>query len=185
MTTKTTPTDLKDYPEVRRIGLPEHPAPKRPDTGKPRKRGLIWILLLAIIAGVAGYAVWKAGQPAANPQQGQGGKGGRGRGRGAGGGLGPVPVVTAKVTRADLPVYLNGLGNVTAFYTVTVKSRVDGQLMKVNFNEGDLVHEGQILIEIDPRPYQVQLELAQGTFARDSALLTNAKLDLERYKTLL
>jgi multidrug efflux system membrane fusion protein len=96
-----------------------------------------------------------------------------------------VPVVTAGVKRADLPVYLNGLGNVTAFYTVTVKSRVDGQLMKVNFNEGDLVKEGQVLMEIDPRPYQVMLELAQGTMARDQALLTNAKLDLERYTTLL
>jgi multidrug efflux system membrane fusion protein len=184
MTTNTTTTDLKDFPEVHRIGLPAHPAPKPPETGKPKKRGIIWILLLAIIAGIAGYAVWKAGQPAANPQQGQGGKGGGKKGRG-GGGIGPVPVVTANVKRADLPVYLNGLGNVTAFYTVTVKSRVDGQLMKVNFEEGDLVKEGQVLIEIDPRPYQVQLELAQGTFARDSALLANSKLDLERYKTLL
>jgi multidrug efflux system membrane fusion protein len=184
MTTKTTTTDLKDFPEVHRIGIPERPGTKPPGTGKPKKRGIIWIVILLMIAGVAGYAVWKAGQPGAIPQQGQGGKGGKKGGRG-GGGLGPVPVVTAKVKRADLPVYLNGLGNVTAFYTVTVKSRVDGQLMKVNFNEGDLVKEGQVLMEIDPRPYQVQLDLAQGTLARDSAMLANAKLDLERYKTLL
>jgi membrane fusion protein, multidrug efflux system len=99
--------------------------------------------------------------------------------------LGPVPVVVSKVTRSSIPVYLNGLGSVTAFYTVTVKSRVDGQIMKVDFNEGDLVHEGQVLIEIDPRPYQVQLELAEGTLARDQAMLNNAKLDLQRYQTLL
>ena len=96
-----------------------------------------------------------------------------------------MPVVTAKVKRADMPVYLNGLGNVAAFYTATVKSRVDGQLMKVNFKEGDLVKEGQVLIEIDPRPYQVQLEQAEGTLAHDQALLDDAKLDLARYATLL
>jgi multidrug efflux system membrane fusion protein len=96
-----------------------------------------------------------------------------------------VPVVLSKVGRSSIPVYFNGLGNVTAFYTVTVKSRVDGQLMKVDFNEGDLVKQGQVLIEIDPRPYQVQLELAQGTLAHDQALLDNAKVDLERYKMLL
>jgi multidrug efflux system membrane fusion protein len=96
-----------------------------------------------------------------------------------------VPVVVTKVARSSIPVYLNGLGNVTAYYTVTVKSRVDGQLMKVDFNEGDLVKQGQVLIEIDPRPYQVQLDLAQATQARDQALLANAKVDLERYKLLV
>jgi membrane fusion protein, multidrug efflux system len=186
MTTKTTPTDLKDFPEVHRIGVPDHPGPKPPAGGKPKKRGLIWVLFLLIIAGVAGYAVWKAGQPAAVNPDAQGGGRGRGRGRGGnGGGNAPQPVVAAKVQKANVPVHLQGLGNVTAFYTVTVKSRVDGQLMSVNFNEGDFVKEGQVLAEIDPRPYQVQKDLAEGTFARDTALLENAKLDLERYKTLL
>ncbi len=116
----------------------------------------------------------------ADLDKGQGGGGGGGGGRNAP--TGPVPVVVTKVARSSVPVYLNGLGNVAAFYTVTVKSRVDGQLMKVLFNEGDLVKEGQVLAEIDPRPYQVQLDLAEGTLVRDQALLANAKLDLERYK---
>jgi multidrug efflux system membrane fusion protein len=188
MTTNTTPADLKQFPEVHRISVPDHPGPRPPDGGKGggkgKKRGLIWVVFLLIIAGVAGYAVWRAGQPAAPGQNAQGG-GGRGRGGRGGGGNGPTPVVAAKVVKSNVPVHLQGLGNVTAFYTVTVKSRVDGQLMKVNFNEGDFVKEGQVLAEIDPRPYQVQKDLAEGTFARDTALLENAKLDLERYKTLL
>ncbi len=143
MTTNTTPTDLKDFPEVRRSGVPEPPFPK-PPAEKSKKRGIIWAVFLLAIAGVTGYAVWRAGQPNAFIQPNQQGRGGgKGRGRGGnGGGLGPVPVVTAKVKKADVPVYLDGLGNVVAYYTVTVKSRVDGQLMKVNFNEGDLVQEG-------------------------------------------
>jgi multidrug efflux system membrane fusion protein len=96
-----------------------------------------------------------------------------------------VPVVVSAVTRSSIPVVLNGLGNVSAFYTVTVKSRVDGQLMKVDFHEGDLVKQGQLLAEVDPRPYQVQLELGQATLAHDQALLNNAKLDVERYTQLL
>ena len=96
-----------------------------------------------------------------------------------------MPVVVANVGRASVPVTLNGLGNVAAFYTVTVKSRVDGQLMKIDFHEGDSVTQGQVLAEIDPRPFQVQLELAQATLARDQALLNNARLDVARYTQLL
>jgi multidrug efflux system membrane fusion protein len=148
-------------------------------------RGRLWFVLLLIIAGVAGYAVWRAGRPVGPARTADGGgRGGGGRGGGRGAGAGLVPVVVANATRSSLPVYLNGLGNVTAFYTVTVKSRVDGQLMKVDFTEGDLVKQGQVIIEIDPRPYQVQLELAQATLAHDQALLDNAKVDLERYKLL-
>ena len=95
--------------------------------------------------GVAGFAVWRAGQPAPQRPQGGGGfGGGGGRGGGRGGPqLGPVPVVVTKVTRSSIPVYLNGLGNVAAYYTVTIKSRVDGQIIKVDFNEGDSVKEGR------------------------------------------
>jgi len=179
MTTKTKTPEL--LPEVHPPGQPG-PTPASP--GKPKKRGLIWAVFLLIIAGVVGYAVWRAGQPSTAPR-GQGGGGGGFGGGGRGAGLGPVPVVVTKVARSSIPVYLNGLGNVSAYYTVTVKSRVDGQLMKVDFNEGDLVQEGQVLIEIDPRPYQVQLELAQATLAHDQALLANAKVDLDRYQLLV
>jgi len=157
-------------PEVEHVRLPGEPGPTR---RKPKSRGMIWLLFLVSIAGVAGYAVWRASQPA--PVQRPPGGGGR---RNAG--VGPVPVVVSTVTRSSIPVYLNGLGNVTAYYTVTVKSRVDGQLMKVLFNEGDLVQAGQTLIEIDPRPYQVALEQAQGQLLRDQAQLGQAQANLTR-----
>jgi multidrug efflux system membrane fusion protein len=93
--------------------------------------------------------------------------------------------VIVKARQMNVPVYLTGLGNVAAFYTVTVKTRVDGQLMKVDFREGDDVKEGQELALIDPRPYQVMLEQAEGQLARDQAILADARLDFDRYKTLM
>jgi multidrug efflux system membrane fusion protein len=152
---------------------------------RARKRGFLWMLLLLAVAGVAGYAVWRASQPNLVPVPvGGGGRGGRARGA-AGGAFGPIPVVVAKAKTSNVPVYLTGLGNVAAYYTVAVKSRVDGQLMSVNFKEGDSVKQFQVLAEIDPRPFQVQLEIAEGALARDQAVLVNAKLDLQRYQTLL
>jgi multidrug efflux system membrane fusion protein len=176
MTTKTKPPEA--LPEVY---LPGPHEPTRPSSTKPKKRGLIWVVFLLIVAGVAGYAVWSAGHPTGPPRPSNNGGGGGGRGGGRrAAAIGPVPVVVSTVTRSSIPVYLNGLGNVVAYYTVTVKSRVDGQLMKVDFNEGDLVTEGQVLCEIDQRPYQVQLDLAVGQLARDQAQLGQAQANLER-----
>jgi len=96
-----------------------------------------------------------------------------------------VSVAVAQVQQQDVPVYLSGLGSVTAFNTANIKSRIDGQIMKVNFREGQDVHEGELLIEIDARPYQVQLEQMQAQLFRDQAQLRDAKLNLERYTSLI
>jgi len=100
-------------------------------------------------------------------------------------GGGPVAVAVATVTQQDAPLQLSALGTVTATNTVTVHSRVDGQLMAVHFEEGQLVKQGQLLAELDPRPYQAALTQVEGQLLRDQALLQNAQLDLARYQQLL
>jgi len=137
-----------------------------------------WIVLLAL-AGGAVYLYPRVTQSATQQQD----KGKKGGGRGGEAGR-AVPVVAAMARRGEMPVYLNGLGSVTALNTVTIRPRVDGNIIKIYYTEGQLVKEGDPLLEIDPRPYQVQLEQAEGAKARDEALLANAKTDLQRYTVL-
>jgi membrane fusion protein, multidrug efflux system len=96
----------------------------------------------------------------------------------------PVPVTIASVEKADFPVYLTGLGTVQGFNTVVVRTRVDGQIDKIAFKEGQLVNQGDLLVEIDPRPYQATLDQAKAKKAQDEANLANANLDLQRYTKL-
>jgi membrane fusion protein, multidrug efflux system len=96
-----------------------------------------------------------------------------------------ISVATAQVQKQDVPVFLSGLGSVTAFNTANIKSRVDGQIMKVNVKEGQNVKQGELLIEIDSRPFQVQLDQMQAQLSRDQAQLRDAQLNLERYTSLI
>jgi membrane fusion protein, multidrug efflux system len=169
---QTTPTELQTGTP---IPNPRDARVRRPDAPK---RGWIWLIVLAVV-GVAAYFLWpkiKALQSTQSPAP-TTGKGKRGGGT--------TPVVAARAKKGNIGVYNSGLGAVTPIYTVTLKSRVDGQLMNVLFKEGQLVKKGDLLAEIDPRPYQVQLDQAQGQLLHDQALLKNAHVDLDRYKVLL
>jgi len=153
---------------------------ERPEgAAKKRSSGWIWLILL-IIAGAGGYYAWHSSQ--AQTVAGAGAPRGR-AGRGNQGGT--VPVVVATVARQNLPLFLDGLGSVQAFYTVTLKSRVDGELVEVDFKEGQDVKKGDLLAVIDPRPYAVALAQAQANLAKDQAQLADATLDAGRYDQLV
>src|SRR5258706_3533983 len=147
------------------------------------KKPLLIGVLLVLVAGAAGGYFYftrstdGAAQGASVPAPKAKSKGGFDPNR-------PTPVLADVATRKDVNIFLNGLGSVTPLRTVTVRSRVDGELVKLHFTEGQTVKEGDLLAEIDARPFQVQLMQAEGQMARDQALLANARIDLERYQTL-
>ena len=149
-------------------------APPPGDAKKGKSRAWLWLLILCLLAGGAYYLSRGGAAQNANKSKQDGKQSSRG-----------VPVVTATAHKGDMEIFLNGLGTVTALNTVTVRTRVDGELNLVAFTEGQLVKRGDLLAQIDPRPYQVQLEQAEGQMARDEAQLKNARIDLERYRVLL
>jgi multidrug efflux system membrane fusion protein len=156
----------QDAREAQRVGRrPASPAPA------PLWRRALWLTVIVLV--MAGVAWWVHTRPA--PQS----PGGR-----LGGGA-AVPVVAATAQKGDINVLLNGLGTVTPLATVTVRTQISGYLMRVDFQEGQMVKQGDLLAEIDSRPYEQQLANAQGGLARDQALLANARVDLQRYRVLV
>ena len=134
------------------------------------RRIVLLVVAVLLVAGIAYFVHLRTSKKEAGAAREQAAAGAR-----------PVPVVTGVVTKKDVPIYLDGLGNVAAFYTVTVRAQVDGRLDQVLFKEGQVVKKGQLLARIDPRPFQNALHQAQGALARDEAQLKGAKVNLERY----
>jgi multidrug efflux system membrane fusion protein len=176
-------------PEDRTVGAAAPQPRSEPTSSRPRRRGrkvLGYAVTLAVMAGITWLIVTQSGR--------FGGTGGEGappgppgmmRGGGGGGGrLGrdvPVPVLAASARTADVPVYFDGVGTTRALNIVTVRSQVDGKLLRLNFKEGDDVEKGAVVAEIDPTIYQAQYDQAVAKKAQDEAQLANARLDLERY----
>ncbi len=151
--------------------------PHRPskETALSRRKGRWWWAVVLTAAGLlltGGYLLSQS----SGTRKGTGGK--------SGGAARAVPVSVTQAKKGDIGEYITALGAVTPVYTVTVKSRVDGQLMSIHYREGQLVKKGDLLVEIDPRPYQAAVLQGEGQLARDQALLKNSLIDLDRYKTI-
>src|SRR5690242_3178656 len=144
--------------------------PLRPPAAPPR-RGRGWLFGLLLILLVGGVAWWIYQRPQATTQ------------RPSRFGQTP-PVATASVQSGDINVTINALGTVTSLATVTVRSQISGQIMRVAFTEGQMVNKGDLLVEIDSRPYQLALAQAEGSLKQHQAMLQAAQLDLERYQNL-
>jgi multidrug efflux system membrane fusion protein len=152
--------------------LPASPPPEPARAKKPEKKRHLWIWALVVVAAIVAiiyYQHFRANEAAqkskanATPRA--------------------VPVVTAAATKGDIGVYVQALGTVTPVYTVTITSRVQGQIMEVNYREGQMVHKGDALLEIDPRPFQAALTQVEGQLGHDDAVLGQARTDLGRYQS--
>jgi membrane fusion protein, multidrug efflux system len=153
----------------------ERPRPPAPDSpvkeGGPKKHPyLVWVaVLVLLVLGIVVYRMRSSSVAASKSKDST---------------PSAISVGVIPVQKRDVPFYVTGLGSVTAFNTVTVHSRIDGQIMKIYFQEGQFVKEGDVLAEIDPRPYQVALDQAEGQLAKDVASQNDAKVDLSRYQQL-
>lgn len=148
------------------------PAEQKPVEHRPKKRSFIWVwIVLILIVALIGFRVYQNKQAAAQAAKQKAAAAQRG-----------VPISTTTATKGSIGVYINALGTVTPVYTATITSRVDGQINSVNYREGQMVHKGDILLQIDPRPYQAALTQAEGTLAHDEALLAEGRIDLNRYQ---
>ncbi|MCA8324195.1 MdtA/MuxA family multidrug efflux RND transporter periplasmic adaptor subunit [Burkholderia cepacia] len=164
--------------------------PASPAARRPRRTLMAGALAVVVIGGLLWWHPWNRTPAAGSAATGAGasaagGGGHRGRGGPAAMANIPQPVQVATATQGEMPIVLSALGTVTPLANVTVKTQLSGYLQSVSFQEGQIVRKGDLLAQIDPRPYQVALENAEGTHARDSALLATARLDLKRYQTLL
>jgi membrane fusion protein, multidrug efflux system len=151
----------------------------KPEPPKPGRRWTVWIAALFILAAGSYFLFLQSSSHTTVIAQTA--PGGKGRKNGKGGG-GPVPVSAEAVKKGNMGVYINALGTVTPVYTVSITSRVAGQLMDVHYKEGQIVQKGDLLATIDARPYEAAYMQAQGQLQRDQALLANARIDLDRYK---
>ena len=155
-------------------GVPNtpHSASKRPAERLPQKRSFWWVwIILLLLIGLVGFRMYQNKQSAAQAAKQKAALAQRG-----------VPITTTTATKGPIGIYINALGTVTPVYTATITSRVDGQINSVNYREGQMVHKGDLLLQIDPRPYQAALTQAEGTLAHDEALLAEGRIDLNRYQ---
>src|SRR5437016_10269009 len=168
--------------QTKSIDLPEPGTHAASIAAYSKSRRWLWFLVLSAIA-LGGWYYRNSRSAGSSADAAAPGAPSKSKGGFSAGSM-VVPVVVATAQRGDLPVYFNGLGTVTAFNTVTVRSRVDGQIISVAFKEGQYVHEGDLLVQIDPRPFQVQLEQAEGQLAKDQAQRKDAEVNLGRYQLL-
>jgi multidrug efflux system membrane fusion protein len=157
-------------PSTGSAAKPRTAAPEYEHTGKSRSHVWIWILVILVL-GIGGLIYYRKQQAAEAAARAKAALANR-----------SIPITTATVTTGPIGIYINALGTVTPVYTATITSRVDGQIVSVNYVEGQMVHKGDLLIQIDPRPYQAALTQAEGTLAHDEALLSEARIDLDRYQ---